>query len=448
VSRPSSLVLFVAAAALSAAPIARADTGADEEVGFDASATYRVPIAGAPARGPADALVTIVEFSDFRCQFCRLAGETLAEVQRLYPREVRVVYRHSLLDPEGGTLAAEAAEAAAAQGRFWPFHDRLFAAEGRIDRAEVERAAREVGLDMPRFLRDLDGARYRSTVRESDRQASRLGVSATPAFFVNGRPLAGARPLGAFLALVEAERAEAQALVARGVGRAGVYEQVTARGLAAAGRIALGADEVRDAALDPRSTYSVELGQPAQRHGRADALVTVIEFGDYRCGYCVHMQPILDELARQYGDDLRIVYRHMPLGGNPVSRRLAEAADAAGEQGRFWPMHARLFASDGPLDRGELEAIAADIGLDVARFRAALDRRRFALDVSRDAADAARLGVRGTPTFFVNGMVIPGAPTAELFRAVIDQKLAEARALVQRGVRRADVYRVATGKAP
>jgi protein-disulfide isomerase len=413
-------------------------------IGFDRRATYRVPTDGAPARGPADALVTIVEFSDFQCRFCRIASDAVAELQRLYPNDVRLVYRHSLLDPEGGTMAAEAAAAASAQGRFWAFHDRVFAERGRIDRAALERCARDVGLDLIRFRRDLDDARHRSAVRDDSRRAAAFGVAATPVFFVNGRPLIGSRGIGPLVSLVEEERARAAALVARGVPRGEVYERVAAGGLAGAGPIAAGADEPPSVELDPSSVHAVGLGEPAQRLGSDEALVTIVEFGDYRCGYCAAVQPVLAQLVQDYGDDLRFVYRHLPLGGNAESRRLAEVAAAAAEQGRFWPMHARLYASEGSLDRRTIEAIARDIGLDMARFRAALDRRSTADHVSRDAADGARMGVSGTPTFFVNGTPLVGAAPPQMFRELIDRKMIEAIGLVKRGVPRADIYRRVT----
>ncbi|HWM87420.1 MAG TPA: thioredoxin domain-containing protein [Kofleriaceae bacterium] len=419
-----------------------------QEIGFDTAATYHVPVGDGPSRGPADALVTIVEFSDFQCRFCRIASDTVAELVRLYPREVRVVYRHMLLDPDEGTLPAEAAAAAAAQGRFWAFHDRVFAEDGRIDRAALEHSARQVGLDMPRFRRDLDDGRFRSAVREEHRQAAELGVAGTPAFFVNGRPMLGAQGLGSFIALVEEERAQAAALVKGGVPRAHVYKRVIAPGRRSAGPIASGAGDIPERQLDESVVHPVGPGHPAQRLGSDDALVTIVEFGDYRCGYCAVVLPVLIELKQQYGADLRLVYRHLPLGGNAVSRRLAEAAEAAAEQGRFWEMHVRLFASDGPLDRTDLEAMAAELGLDMARFRAALDRRRNAPAVSRDAADAARLGVRATPTFFINGTPISGAASAQAFRAVIDLKMLEALRLVKSGVPRSEIYGRVTQARP
>lgn len=415
-----------------------------QQAGFDASQTYRVPLDDAPSLGAPGALVTVVEFSDFHCQFCRLASDTIAELLRIYPREVRVVYRHSLLDPEDGTLAGEASMAAAAQGRFWPFHDRLFASEGRIDRAVVERAAREVGLDMDRFRADLDQARFRSAVRAEDRRAAELGVTATPVFFVNGRPLVGAQALGTFVTLIEEERARAEKLVAAGVPRGQVYHRVTARGRARAEPVPDGADLVPPPRVDPDLVYPVSLGARWQRRGPEDALVTVVEFGDFRCGFCVKVQPVLAELERSYRGQVRFVYRHLPLGGNPESRLVAHAANAAGEQGKFWDMHDRLYASGGPIDRPVLEELARELGLDLRRFAAALDARRFELDVSRDAAEAARLGVRGTPTFFINGAPLVGARPEADFRALIDKKLAEARALVKRGVPPAKVYETVT----
>jgi len=417
---------------------------ADDQAGFDASATYRVPLDDAPSRGAEGALVTIVEFSDFHCQYCRLASDIVAELQRIFPRDVRLVYRHSLLDPEDGTLAGEAAMAAAAQGRFWPFHDRLFAADAGIDRAAVERAAREVGLDIDRFRADLDQARFRSAVRAEDRRAAELGVSATPVFFVNGRPLVGAHGLATFVSLIDEERARAEKLVAAGVPRREIYHRVTARGRARAEPVPDGADLVPPPRVDPDAIYQVSLGKRWQRRGPDDALVTVVEFGDYRCGFCIKMRPVLADLERSYAGQVRFVYRHLPLGGNPESRLVASAAMAAGEQGKFWPMHERLFAIGGPMDRPVLDQVAREIGLDARRFAAALDSRRFELEVSREAAEAARLGVRGTPTFFINGAPLVGAKPEAEFRALIDKKLAEARALVKRGVAPAKVYETVT----
>ncbi|KAB2890821.1 MAG: thioredoxin domain-containing protein, partial [Kofleriaceae bacterium] len=132
--------------------------------GFDPDAVYAVPLADSERRGPDDALLTIVEFSDFGCRFCVRAQHTLEQVERLYPGQVRWVFRHFPLDEDEGTLAAEAAVAAANQGRFWPMHDRLFAVRGQVDRAAVELYAAELGLDLTRFRHDLDSGAAKKVV--------------------------------------------------------------------------------------------------------------------------------------------------------------------------------------------------------------------------------------------------------------------------------------------
>ena len=99
--------------------------------GFDPDAIYAVPLRDSPRRGPDDALLTVVEFSDFGCRFCIRAQHTLEQLERLYPGQIRHVFRHFPLDEDDGTLAAEAAVAAGQQGAFWPMHDRLFAVRGQ-----------------------------------------------------------------------------------------------------------------------------------------------------------------------------------------------------------------------------------------------------------------------------------------------------------------------------
>jgi protein-disulfide isomerase len=164
--------------------------------GFDPDAIYAVPLGDSPRRGPGDALITVVEFSDFSCRFCQRSQAVLEQLERLYPGQNRWVFRHFPLDEDDGTLPAEAAVAAAAQGRFWPMHDRLFAVRGQVDRAAVELYATELGLDLARFRADLDSGIARETALRDWKDGLRLGVSGTPAFFINGRAVNGARSLG------------------------------------------------------------------------------------------------------------------------------------------------------------------------------------------------------------------------------------------------------------
>ncbi len=145
---------------------------------------------------------------------------------------------------------------------------------------------------------------------------------------------------------------------------------------------------------------------PGRDHirGRPDAPVTLLEYGDYECPYCGHAAPTIAKLLEYLGDDLRYVWRHLPLTDvHPQAQLAAEAAEAAHEQGAFWPMHDRLLANQDALAPSDLYRHAAELGLDLDRFSDALRRRRQAPRVAADVQSADASGVSGTPTFFVNG---------------------------------------------
>ena len=145
---------------------------------------------------------------------------------------------------------------------------------------------------------------------------------------------------------------------------------------------------------------------PARDHirGRLDAPVTLLEYGDFECPYCGEAAPVIAKLLEHLGDELRYVFRHLPLTDvHPNAQLAAEAAEAAGEQGAFWEMHDRLLAAQDALAPPDLYRHAADLGLDLDRFGDDLRRRRYAARIAADVRSADASGVSGTPTFFVNG---------------------------------------------
>jgi protein-disulfide isomerase len=136
--------------------------------------------------------------------------------------------------------------------------------------------------------------------------------------------------------------------------------------------------------------------------GPEDAAVTVVEYGDFECPWTGMVAPTARELLAENGD-IRYVWRHLPLPDvHPHAELAAEAAEAAGAQGAFWPMHDLLLAGQEHLDVDNLVGYASTLGLDVDRFRDDLLRRRFATRVAQDVESADITGVAGTPTFFVN----------------------------------------------
>jgi protein-disulfide isomerase len=172
----------------------------------EADKPLEVPVGSSPSKGPSSAPVTIVAFSEFQCPFCARALPGLEELERSYPGKVRIAFKHLLIPGhQQAPLAAEASLAAHEQGKFWPYHDKLFQNQQALDRAALERYAAELGLDVRRFKAALDSGKHRKQVESDMQLASRLGASATPTFFVNGRKLMGAKPFAEWKQILDEE---------------------------------------------------------------------------------------------------------------------------------------------------------------------------------------------------------------------------------------------------
>ena len=159
--------------------------------------------------------------------------------------------------------------------------------------------------------------------------------------------------------------------------------------------------------------------------GPLHAPVTLVEYGDFECPYCGQAEPVVRELVQAFGDDLRFVFRHLPLVDVHEHAELAaEAAEAAASQGRFWEMHDRMMDNQASLIYPDLMRYAADLGLDVDRFGEDLRSRRYAARIHRDIDSADASGAAGTPTMFVNGRRHEGAHDIEGLAAAIERELA------------------------
>jgi protein-disulfide isomerase len=167
---------------------------------------FQVTTAGRPAKGGAKAPVTIVVFSDYQCPFSRQAEDVLDEVGRTYGDKVRLVFRDFPLPIHPhARAAAEAAGCANAQGKFWEYHAKLFANQNALGGEKLKDYAKEVGLDAAKFEQCLAERPYASTVDEDLKEAAKLGVNATPAFYINGRALTGVQPLERFKEAIDEE---------------------------------------------------------------------------------------------------------------------------------------------------------------------------------------------------------------------------------------------------
>lgn len=171
----------------------------------DRDKDYDVEIGDAPAKGPEDALVTIVEWSDFQCPFCNRVSPTLAKIEEEYGDRVRIVFKHMPLSIHPQAPQAHAAsEAAHRQGKFWEMHDRIFANQRDLSVATLESHARAIGLDMDQYAKDIADASVKARIDDDMEQAASLNVTGTPSFFINGRFLSGAQPFENFKRAIDA----------------------------------------------------------------------------------------------------------------------------------------------------------------------------------------------------------------------------------------------------
>ncbi len=389
---------------------------------------FNVPVTKKdPFLGPKDALVTIVEFSDFQCPFCKRVQPTLEQVRAKYGADVRFVWKDHPLDfhNQARPAAALARYAFDAKGveAFWTVHDLIFEKQSELRRGDeaLEEIAVEAGLDWPAAKKVIESGKYTRVMDVSTELAEDVDARGTPHFFVNGRRVPGAQPLNVFEAVIEQELAKARALEARGVPRAKIYRKLMES-----------ADAAEDTGSLPLPTKAVgNAPNDAPYRGDKNAKVVVQIFSDFQCPYCSRISPTLSQIEKQYGKRVKVVWRNLPLSFHAHAQLAAEAAwEAYAQKGNdgFWTYHDLLFAhqrDQSGLERAALEEYAADAGLNVARFAAALDSRTHRSRVAADIEAARKAGIQGTPGTVVNDYFVGGAQPFDVFRVAIDKALAD-----------------------
>ena len=385
----------------------------------DASKVWNVPVVGSPARGNPLADVTIVEFGDFQCGYCQRAEKILMQVYATYGDKVRVVWKDVPLPFHDRALpAAELAREARAErgdAAFWSAHDALLASRDDLSDDALGVTARALGLDAARVSAAIAQNRHYATLSDDLELADDVQALGTPTFFINGRRLVGAQPFETFKAVIDAEILHAETLVKQGTARSALYDAMVRNGLSAP---------------DPR-TVEVSVPKTAPFKGNPDAKVVIQEFAEFQCPYCARAEEPIRQVMAQYGADVKLVWRDLPLGMHANAELAAEAASEArrqkGNQG-FWALHDRLLANQatpGGLERAALETYARQIGLDVAAFNDALDRRVHAAEVTMDAKAARAVDIDGTPAFVVGGYLLEGAQPFTKFKRIIERVLKE-----------------------
>ncbi|MBU2236118.1 DsbA family protein [Patescibacteria group bacterium] len=159
--------------------------------------------------------------------------------------------------------------------------------------------------------------------------------------------------------------------------------------------------------------------------GSPNAKVTIIAFEDFECPFCADAYPIIREIASTYGDQIQFVYRDYPIPDlHPSAQKAHEAGECADDQGKFWLMHDKLFQNQDKLAISDLKQYAMEIGLNTNAFGTCLDSGRFANEIEKDRTDGIVVDVRGTPTWFINGIKIEGIIPLDAFKEIIEIYLA------------------------
>ncbi len=182
--------------------------------------------------------------------------------------------------------------------------------------------------------------------------------------------------------------------------------------------------------LKKKANYEMLLQEPRLQvealgpsKGAADAKVTIVEFSDFQCPFCSRAEPSVDEVMQKYPGKVRVVFRHFPLSFHENAAKAAEAGACAEEQGKFWEMHKLMFGNQAKLTVADLKDNAKTLGLDTEKFNACLDGNKMKAKVDADTEAGKKVGVNGTPAFFINGVMISGAQPFTEFAKVIDQEL-------------------------
>lgn len=420
--RASALALALGWTSLSAS----AEVQAQPVVAAAMGDSPRIPVGDSPALGRADALVTLVVFSDFQCPFCARLLPTLAAARARYGDDLRVVFKHNPLPfhrfARPAAEAAQAVYAIAGADAFWRLHDALFEVSARLDDDAIDAAVERAGVDPQRVRAALASHTYAPVVDADMRLAASLEARGTPSMFINGTRVVGAVPIEMLTGVIDPVLARARRMQPRG----GVYA-------------AMVADPEPSPSPPSRPAGPRQVADPAQvlrvpaegapSMGPASAAVTMVMFGDLQCPFTARAWATVESLRRRYGDRLRVVWRHNPLAFHDRAREAAEAAAEVRAQGgddAFWRFVGAALANRSALSRDDLERYALDAGVDVGRLRASLDQRPHAEVVGADMRLAARLEATGTPSFFINGARLSGSQPEAAFVTAIDA--AEARA--------------------
>ncbi len=401
-----------------------------------------IPISGQdPSWGSRNAPVTIIEFAEFECPYCKKADVTLSALKTQFgPEILRIVWKNNPLDfHKGARPAAIAAMAVFDLGgneAFWRFHGQAFAAQNALIDESFASWALDSGVDMVKWRKAVAAPESAFKIDTDTALGKAAGVKGTPAFFINGIHLGGAQPITRFTQLIEEQQAAARAAIGAGTLPEDVYVKLSLENKA---KNPAPKDD-GSTPKDETTVWRVPIGGSPSR-GPASAPVTIVEFGDFQCPFCLRSEKVLTEVRERFGTRVRVVWKNNPLAFHPHAAPAAQLAlQAFTEQGDagFWQMHDLLYENQAHLEGTDLIALGKRLRLRGAAQ--AIAGKKYDAQIKADQKLAAGIEAKGTPTFFINGRRLVGAQPLEKFAAIIDEEIQHAEEIVARGVAPADVY--------
>jgi protein-disulfide isomerase len=384
----------------------------------DTKTVWKVPVGNSPQQGKKDAIVTIIEFSDFQCPFCKRVEPTLQKVRETYGDKVRLVWKHEPLPfhPRAKPASTLTLEARAQKGDkgFWDAHAKMFDIQPKLEDADLEKAAGELGLNVDKVKAAIKDGKYNKEIDQDMELADDVQASGTPHFFVNGRRLVGAQPFEKFQKIIDEEVKKFDDQKGK-VAAKDYYDHL-----------------MKDAkgAPDPEKKQAPAVPAGSPYKGNKDAKVIIQEWSDFQCPFCSRVEGTVAEVMKNYGDKVKFVWRDKPLPMHADAPLASEAAREALKQkgpDGFWKMHDKMMQNQQKLKREDLDAYAKEFGLNMDKFKAALDNRTHKAEVEADDKAGTDIGISGTPAFLINGYFISGAQPYPKFKKLIDRALAESK---------------------
>ncbi len=373
-----------------------------------------LPLNNSPTLGPADALVTVIMFTDLECPYCKDAHKTMAALAKA--NKIRLVFKHAPMPFHQSAIPASlAAISAGTQNKFWEFVETGFENQADLSGVQLTAIATQLGLNVEAWKKDF-GNKDAVSIIENDMVLSRsAGVNATPTMFINGVRVVGLFPDSEYKRIIAEQSVLAQKLVDAGVKKEDVHWRSLSMNY-----------KKQEVIAEPEVGEKVVVkdvpieGSPSKGAVGDNVLVTIVEFSDFQCPLCQKAHAKTKQILAENNTDTRIVFHHFPLPFHDDADVAAVGAMVAQKYGKFWEYGELLFANQNALGFNDLIGYAKKVGISKSRFTKEFKKKTHTERLSAEVELAQKLEVQGTPTYFVNGIMVLGLPSDGSFETLIE----------------------------